>query len=146
VDTSTRISYTRTSKFVRDPVASFAEQFKTKTFTSTTKISNQHSFPISIVSKDTVPLCEDKRVKVILRKPEGLVDTKGEALDLRRGDGVKVRWGKVINDKGGEKEGKFEWVGTIPGGKDAILITEWEVKCPVDVDWTEDGVQPVRQR
>jgi len=146
VDPSTRISYTRTSKFVMDPVASFVEQFKTTTFTSTTKISNQHSFPISIVCKDAVPLCEDKRVKIILRKPGGLVDTKDEAVDLKREDGMRVRWGKVIDDKGGKKDGMYEWAGTIPGGKDVVLVTEWEVKCPLDVYWVRDvGVQPPRQ-
>lgn len=138
IDPSARISYVSTSKVVRDPVASFVEQFKTTTFTSTTKISNQHSFPISIVSKDTVPLCDDKRIKVILRKPERLLDTDGTAVDLKREDGIKVKWGKVVDDRGGEMEGKFEWVGTIPGGKDATLVTEWEVKCPIDVDWVED--------
>lgn len=101
---------------------------------------NQHSFPIAIVSKDTVPLCADKRVKVILRKPEGLVDAKEESVNLSGEDGIKVRWCKVIGDKGGEKEGKFEWVGSVKAGKEISLVTEWEVKCPVDVFWQEDGL------
>jgi hypothetical protein len=65
-------------------------------------------------------------------------------VDLQKEHGVKVRWGKSINDKGGEKEGKFEWVGTIAGGKDVVLVTEWEVKSPVDVDWLESGAKGPR--
>jgi hypothetical protein len=120
-------------------VSPFAEQFKTTTVTTTTKISNQHSFPISIVSKDTIPLSNDPRVKVILKKPEGLVNAKEKTVDLDRDDGMKVKWGKAVNDKGGEREGKFEWIGTISAGKEVVLVTEWEVKCPADVYWVEEG-------
>jgi hypothetical protein len=49
-----------------------------------------------------------------------------------------VRWGNV-GDKGGEKDGKFEWIGSIEAGKEISLVTEWEVKCPVDVTWFEES-------
>lgn len=126
-------------KVTRDPASAFSEQFKTTTLTSTTKISNQHSFPMAMVSKDTIPLCGDNRVKVILRKPQGLADAKEETVDLSREDGMKVRWCTVFGDKGGEKEGKFEWVGIIKAGQEVTLVAEWEVKCPVDVFWHEGG-------
>jgi hypothetical protein len=84
-----------------------------------------------------VPTCEDKRVKVILRKPEGLADAKdGEAVDLKK-DGLKVGWEKLVDGKGGEKEGRFEWSWKVDAGSQVKLEAEWEVKAPADIKWVE---------
>jgi hypothetical protein len=80
-------------------------------------------------------MSDDKRIKVILRKPDGLADAKdGKWLDLKK-DGLKVGWGKMVGGKGGEKEGKFEWLWKVEAGAKVTLESEFEVKAPADVRW-----------
>jgi hypothetical protein len=107
------------------------------TYTSLINIQNKHHFAISdLVVRDAVPVCGDKRVKVILRKPAGLADAKdGEVVTLR--DGLKVRWGAVVDGKGGEKEGKMDWLWGIEAGQKITLEAVWEVKAPADTTWVE---------
>jgi hypothetical protein len=82
-------------------------------------------------------MSDDKRAKVILRKPEGLADAKdGQVVDLKD-DGLKVSWEKMADGKGGEKEGKFEWRWKVDGGAKVMLEAKWEVKAPADVNWAE---------
>lgn len=81
-------------------------------------------------------MCDDKRVKVILRKPDGLADAKdGQIVDLKAvGTGLKVMWTKVAGDgAGGEKEGRFEWRWKVDAGAQAVLLSEWEVKAPAEM-------------
>jgi hypothetical protein len=76
-------------------------------------------------------------VKVILRKPEGLADAKdGEIVDLKN-NGMKVSWEKVVDGKGGEKDGKYVWSWVLDAGLKVKLEAEWEIKTPVDTVWVE---------
>ena len=79
---------------------------------------------------------------VTLRNPEGLalakdgeevaVEMEGDATD------VKVRWSKVEDGKGGEKDGMYEWVcGTVVAGKEVKFEAEWDIKSPANVRWEE---------
>jgi hypothetical protein len=83
----------------------------------------------------SVMISQDKRVKVHLRKPDGLVDAKdGQVVDLKKlKEGLKVRWSSLVDGKGGEKEGRFE----VNAGASVTVQSEWEVKAPADVDWHE---------
>jgi hypothetical protein len=49
------------------------------------------------------------------------------------GEGKKkqrVRWCKVVDGKGGRKEGLFEWVVEVGAGEELTIETEWDVKAP----------------
>ena len=69
----------------------------------------------------------------------GLAEGKeGKEVDLGRNDGFKVKWGKDLEDtKDGQKEGKFIWYGTIPPGEGVVLVSEWDVRAPFDVEWRQ---------
>ena len=144
VDTALRVSYTTTSRTVHDPARNFAEPMKTKTTTVVTAIANGHTFDISdLVVRDAIPLGnEDAKIRVMLHKPEGLAQAKDEeeiAVSLEDSDAkdVKVRWTKVENGKGGEKDGMYEWVCRLPAGKKVQLEAEWDVKAPGGQEWEE---------
>ena len=63
---------------------------------------------------------------------------EGKEVDLGRNDGFKVKWGKDLEDtKNGQKEGKFIWYGTIPPGEEVVLVSEWDVRAPFDVEWRQ---------
>ncbi|TFK61692.1 hypothetical protein BDN72DRAFT_863410 [Pluteus cervinus] len=142
-DTSTKVTYTRTSKTVKSGGGSFVEAINTTTYTTHISIHNKHQFPIEhLIVKDVIPTSDDKRVKVILRKPEGLAGAKdGEVLDLGASAvsnaGLKVGWVKSTIWEGGEKEGKFEWKWNVDSGAKVKLEAEWEVNAPADVTTTE---------
>jgi len=74
----------------------------------------------------------DQKIKVILRKPDGLADAKDEVVNLK--DGLKVMWSKGSDGLTGEKEGKFEWrSGNVAAGSKSVLLSEWEVKAPAEM-------------
>ena len=87
-----------------------------------------HKFDIAkLVIRDAIPLgSEDNKLSVVLHKPKGLVESKdgqNVAINLNA-DGnadtkatAKVRWQKVVEGKGGEKDGLFEWVCAVPAGE-----------------------------
>ena len=146
-DPATRIRYTRTSKRADDGSAgrersAFSEQWAATTYRSCTTITNRHPFALrALVLRDGVPVSEDKnRVNVVLRRPEGLAELEqGEELKVGEGSGEKrtVRWSKVVDGKGGKKEGLFEWVAEVGAGEEVTIETEWDVKAPVSLRWVE---------
>lgn len=89
--------------------------------------------------RDIIPLSEDKRIKVLLRRPEGLSDAKeGESVDLSKvKKGLKVRWTPCSDSKGGEKEGRYEFLFGMDAGARFELTSEWEVTAPADLTWHE---------
>lgn len=91
-----------------------------------------------LIARDAIPTCDDKRVKVILRKPEGLADAKeGELVTVNKVEEVKVGWEKLVDGKGGEKDGKFEWRASVKAKDKVTLEVQWEVKAPADTFWAE---------
>jgi len=57
---------------------------------------------------------------VDLRRPEGLAELgQGEELKVGEGSDEKrtVRWSKVVDGKGGKKEGLFECVSEVGAGE-----------------------------
>ena len=72
-----------------------------------------------------------------MKGPEELATVEdGVEVDLRRSDGFKAKWGTDLEQtKNGKKEGKFIWCGSIPPCKEVVLVSEWDVRVPVDVEW-----------
>ena len=153
IDTALRVSYNQRSRTEHEPARSFAEPTTTTTRTVTTTVTNGHPFDISsLILRDAIPLGnEEANIKVMLRKPDGLAQARdGDEVTVGlQGQGdvkeTKVRWSKVENGKGGEKDGMYEWVCAVPAGKKVALEAEWAVKAPSNVKWEEsvnkDGVK-----
>jgi hypothetical protein len=164
-DPATRIRYVRTALRADASAAAsraFSEQWASTAYASRTTITNRHPFALrALVLRDAVPVSEDgERVNVVLRQPAGLADLEqGEDLELGaeseeaaegEGEGEEeearserskarrtVRWCKLIDGKGGRKEGLFEWVVDIGAGEEVTIETEWDVKAPVSLKWIE---------
>ena len=146
-DPATRIRYTRTSRRADDGSvgrerSAFSEQWAATTYRSCMTITNRHPFALrALVLRDGAPVSEDKkRVNVVLRRPEGLAELEqGQELKVGEGSGEKrtVRWSKVVDGKGGKKEGLFEWVAEVGAGEEVTIETEWDIKAPVSLSWVE---------
>lgn len=164
VDPATRIRYARTSKRADEhgggagERSAFAEQWAATTYRSRTTVTNCHPFVLrALVLRDGVPVSDDeKRVSVVLRRPEGLAElAQCEELKVCTKDGARegegegeeeeedgkrtVRWSKVVDGKGGKKQGLFEWVVEIGAGEEVTIETEWDVKAPVSLRWVESA-------
>ncbi|KAH9985664.1 hypothetical protein BJV74DRAFT_797022 [Russula compacta] len=151
-DPAARIRYARTAKRADDGAAhersAFSEQWAATTYRSRTTVTNRHPFALrALVLRDGVPVSEDeKRVNVVLRHPAGLADLEqGEELKVGaedgEGEGEKrtVRWSKVVDGKGGRKEGLFEWVFEVGAGEEVTIEAEWDVKAPISLNWIESA-------
>ncbi|PPQ76385.1 hypothetical protein CVT24_007939 [Panaeolus cyanescens] len=138
-DASTKVTYSRTPRLLASTGGSFAEVTNTTSYTTTITVHNKHNFPITdLIVRDVIPTSEDKRVKIVLRKPNGLANAKdGQVIDVEGTDGLKVGWEKTVDGKGGEKEGRYEWKWKVESGAKVTFLSEWEVKTPGDCTWTE---------
>jgi uncharacterized protein (TIGR02231 family) len=163
-DPATRIRYARTSKRADDDTtggaagreySAFSEQWAATMYRSRTTVTNRHPFALrELVVRDGLPVCKDeKRVSVVLRHPAGLAELEqGKELQVdakedgeREGDSdsdgegkkQRVRWCKIVDGKGGRKEGLFEWVVEVGAGEELTIETEWDVKAPVSLRWIE---------
>ena len=143
MDTSIRVSHELTQSSVTSAPSSFVEQYTTTTYVSTTKLHNRHTgdYPVNIVERSSIPIASesDPRIKVLLKGPVGLAEGEGgKEVDLGRNDGFRVKWGKDLEDtRNGQKEGKFIWHGSIPPGEEVVLVSEWDVRAPFDVEWRQ---------
>ena len=141
VDTSIQVSNALTETSETSAPSSFVEQYTTTTYVSTTTLRNRHKgdYPVNIVERSSIPVASasEPRIKVFLKGPEGLaIVGDGAEVDLGRGDGFKVRWGRDVEQtKNGKKEGKFIWSGTILPGQEVNLVSEWDVRAPADAGW-----------
>ncbi|KAJ6578075.1 hypothetical protein B0H19DRAFT_1122296 [Mycena capillaripes] len=137
-DVATKVTYARSSKTVTSHGGSFQEVFNTTTYNTKITIHNKHPFALTdLVVRDIIPTCDDKRAKVLLRKPEGLADAKDGQVVKLAPSGLKVMWGKTSDGRSGEKDGRFEWAWSVDGGAKVVLEAEWELKAPTDVAWVE---------
>ncbi|KAJ7149928.1 hypothetical protein C8R46DRAFT_1008752 [Mycena filopes] len=137
-DVATKVTYARSSNTVTAQGGSFTEVLNTTTYNTKITIHNKHPFVLAdLVVRDIIPTCDDKRAKVLLRKPAGLADAKaGEVVKLVPA-GLKVLWGKTTDGRSGEKDGRFEWAWSVDAGAKVVLEAEWELKAPADVAWVE---------
>ena len=140
MDTSIQVLNTLTETSKTSASSSFVEQYTTTTYVSTTTLRNRHTgdYPVNIVERSSIPIAStsDTRIRVFLKGPEGLATAEdGVEVDLGRSDGFKVKWGRDVEDtKDGKKEGKFIWYGTISPGEEVVLVSEWDVRAPVDTE------------
>ena len=143
IDTSSKVVHALVSSSTTSTASSFVEQYKTTTYTSTTTITNRHTgdYPIQIVERSSLPVAspQDTRIKVFLKEPVGLAEgEEGSDIDLGRPDGFKVKWGTDVDEtKDGKKSGRFIWHGTIDPGEEVVLVSKWDIRAPVDVEWIE---------
>ncbi|KII84403.1 hypothetical protein PLICRDRAFT_32431 [Plicaturopsis crispa FD-325 SS-3] len=116
VDSGAILTYSRTAHTTPDTTRAFSETYNTTTYKVRLRLRNTHSFALSpLVIRDALPTVdnEDKRVKVVLRQPSGLLDAVGGALANVDGQpGINVRWTEVKDKKGGVDDGHYEWVGS----------------------------------
>jgi hypothetical protein len=113
----------------------YADQTRIVPYLFTTTIKNTHRFALSeLVIRDSIPVAgDDKRVRVVLRKPSKLAEAKeGELVNIDGADAGKTRvaWGK-----NGHKEGKLEWTTKVDSGEEVKLEMEFEVRGPAEVQW-----------
>ncbi|KAJ7650911.1 hypothetical protein FB45DRAFT_889070 [Roridomyces roridus] len=138
-DVATKVTYARSSKTVTAQGGAFQETLNSTTYNTKITIHNKHPFTLAdLVVRDVIPTCDDKRGKVLLRKPDGLAEAKAdEVVKLKTPPGVGVCWGKTADGRPGEKDGRFEWALNVEAGAKAVLEAEWELKAPADVAWVE---------
>lgn len=144
-DAATKVTYTRSGRTVRSPGGAFSEVVNTTTYTTKITIHNKHAFALADLRvRDIVPMSDDKRVKVILRKPAGLADAKdGQVVDVKSDGnqtGLQTMWEKAVDGSGGEKEGRYEWKWKVDGGAKVTFEAEWEIKAPADLQLVEASV------
>ena len=132
-DMGIRITYKRMSNIQKEAASRFAEQYTTTAFSTLTTVNNTHPFALTkLVVRDTLPISDDgNRVRVILREPSVLADTKqGEQKDVET---HRIGWCAPS----GRKDYLYEWHCSLEAGKEITLSTSWDVKAPADVKWIE---------
>lgn len=136
------MTYSRVSKTSKSAGGSFVEAINTTTWTSRITVHNKHSFAIDdLIVREVVPISSDPRVKVILRRPEGLATAKQGEFVAAEGQGGLVGWEPLVDGAGGEKEGKFEWRSSVPSGTlKTSFEAEWETQAPADVTLSETSM------
>ncbi|KIY70787.1 hypothetical protein CYLTODRAFT_487803 [Cylindrobasidium torrendii FP15055 ss-10] len=148
-DPTTKVTYSRKSDTTTSEGGAFSESFKRTTFTTVISVQNKHPFAIeNLIVRDALPTVDDARMKVILQKPEALSNAKeGEKVkvkvdsvdknDVKTKSEAVVCWSELVDDKGGEKEGKFQWKLRIDPTSRVTLETQWVVKFPSDLILSE---------
>ncbi|KAI0763312.1 hypothetical protein BD413DRAFT_720002 [Trametes elegans] len=142
IDPSLKVSYEQNAKTEHEPRRNFAEPHKTTTLTDTTTVTNTHAFAVyPLIVRGAVPLGNEQvQIAVNLRKPSGLAEAKdGQEVEVDVGlpERAKVRWTRVVDGKGGEKDGLYEWVCSIPAGGKVTLEAQRDVKAPSNLQWHE---------
>ncbi|KAF5359447.1 hypothetical protein D9756_002930 [Leucocoprinus leucothites] len=136
-DPSIGISYERITTVTKEGTHKFAEAIDVTTYTTTVTAQNTHPFAIeNLAIRDAVPISgSDKRIKVLLRKPEELVEAKeGEFVEVKdSGDaGVEsnllVKWEK-------EQDGLYEYRWKIDANDTVKFETVFDVKAPSDITY-----------
>ncbi|EIN04009.1 hypothetical protein PUNSTDRAFT_108850 [Punctularia strigosozonata HHB-11173 SS5] len=136
IDYSLAMTYVRRSATKEGDGGAFAEKYNSTTYTVQITVKNKHRFPIKgLVLRDSIPTAAEaikQKVRVILRKPDGLADaSQGETVSVEvKGGKAKAKWAAD-----GEKDGKYDWVCDLEPGKELTLETVYEVRAPADMAW-----------
>jgi hypothetical protein len=128
-----RITFARTQQATKLEGGQYADQTRISPFTILITVRNAHRFAIpSLLVKDGMPVVgDDKRIRVVLRKPAGLADAKEEVqVEVQGQNSVKVKW-----PKDGRKEGLVEWEAMLDAGAEIKLESEYEVRGPAEAQW-----------
>ncbi|THH33433.1 hypothetical protein EUX98_g719 [Antrodiella citrinella] len=158
VDRAMEVSYELTQEKTTtvDTVRSFGDSPKAVTNCQVrTTIKNTGSSTIkNLVVQDVLPIpspLEKDTFKVVLRKPQGLSDASADELvdvrsqvntnemDQQKLSGVrrKIRWSKRQVGKGGEEDGRYDWVVDVLQGEELSLVAAWDIRGPTEVPWRE---------
>ena len=163
IDTAIKVTHHITSATSTPLEAQLVEPFKTVTYTSKTTIRNRRvdGEAIDVVERTSLPIVRTKRggpvvdpdsveakIKVLLKQPPGLAENEtSDPVDLGRPDGFCVQWGTgdgIMGPSYGniadKDEGKFMWVGKVGPGQEVVLESEWDVRAPVGISWSENTV------
>ncbi|KAJ3530602.1 hypothetical protein NM688_g7685 [Phlebia brevispora] len=136
-DPSMRIRYKLSRVTSSGSRSMFGAKVRTVVCTAETIVGNKNGFAVSdLVVRDVLPIASEDSIKVELKKPEKLADTQGDKL-IEVDDTTKVRWSKEADGKGGESEGKYEWLVTVGAGKTVTVKAQWEIKVP-EPAWCEE--------
>ncbi len=139
VDTALKVSYQQETRTEQEAPRNFADPTKTTTHRTMTTITNNHPFDIApLVVRAAIPRGDESaKVKLVLRTPKGLARAKDDeeiAVTVTEAAGdakdLKVRWTKVVDGQGGEKDGMYEWICIAPASKKVALDAEWDVQVP----------------
>ncbi|KAF4618894.1 hypothetical protein D9613_009802 [Agrocybe pediades] len=78
-DTLLKVTYLCSSKTIVSDGGSYAEASRTTKYTTEISVHNKHQFAIdNLVISEALPTTDDQRLKVFLRKPDGLAEAKGQ--------------------------------------------------------------------
>ncbi|KAF4596662.1 hypothetical protein EYR40_007646 [Pleurotus pulmonarius] len=137
VDSSMKVNYEKKSVVSKPEERSFAEQINIATYTSKVTISNNHTYDVPrLLVRECLPLSSSVlEVKVILKSPSQLADAKDKE-EIKIRDDLKVMWSPVVDGKGGEQDGMFEWRSSVKAGEEIVLDAKWEVRTP-NGKWVE---------
>ncbi|KXN80616.1 Protein F37C4.5 [Leucoagaricus sp. SymC.cos] len=145
-DPSIIISYERISTVTKEGTHTFAEPIDITTYTTTISVHNTHAFPIeNLAIRDAIPISiSDKRIKVLLRKPQELVGAQEGAFvevddgDDSSGDKPLVKWEK-------QEDGLYEYRWTVGAEDTAKFETVFDVKAPADLKYTVSNFDTQRK-
>ncbi|CCM04665.1 uncharacterized protein FIBRA_06850 [Fibroporia radiculosa] len=140
-DEALRVAYHRTAHTASEGEGDGAWRVRTTTCTLRTVLENRHAFALpAVVVRDSVPVADDARVQVRLRRiaPAGAAEDAGDTLPAETVLGKDVRWlGDVTGNLRQDKGLLFEWKCGLGAGEMAELVAEWIVTAPWDVAWME---------
>lgn len=136
VDPSITISYERRSTVMKGGTRTFAEPIDITTYTTTITTHNTHPFPIeNLAVRDAVPIpATDNRIKILLKKPQELIEAKeGELVEVKDGgddneEKLRVKWEK-------EQDGLFEYRWRVGADDTVKFETVFDVKGPSDLKY-----------
>ncbi len=132
-----KVNYEKKSAVSKTEERSFAEQINIATYTSKVTIWNNHKYDVPrLLVRECHPLSSSVlEVKVILKSPSQLADAKDKE-EIKIRDDLKVMWSPVVDGKGGEQDGMFEWRSSVKAGEEIVLDAKWEVRTP-NGKWVE---------
>ncbi|TFK18769.1 hypothetical protein FA15DRAFT_728831 [Coprinopsis marcescibilis] len=140
-DASPKVTYSHTLKTEKSR-GTFTETTNTTTCITKITVHNKHTFDNDdLVVRHIIPICEDKRGQVILRKPDGLATAEvGQIVSLQ--GGLKVAWTKFDGNDSMAKTRKvgYEWSWKVSSGGKVNLEAEWDAKVPGESAWHDAQV------
>ncbi|XP_006458934.1 hypothetical protein AGABI2DRAFT_177067 [Agaricus bisporus var. bisporus H97] len=139
-DPSILVSYARVSKVTKEGSGSFADVANITTYTTTIKVENKRPFSIdNLIIRNALPVTQDKRVRVVLRKPKELIEAKEGVLVKVKGEETAEEEGEDQDDKypkvkwTKEKTGLYEYHWRVDADDEIQLESVFEMKASADL-------------
>ncbi|EKM77950.1 hypothetical protein AGABI1DRAFT_129739 [Agaricus bisporus var. burnettii JB137-S8] len=139
-DPSILVSYARVSKVTKEGSGSFADVANITTYTTTIKVENKRPFSIdNLIIRNALPVTQDNRVRVVLRKPKELIEAKEGVLVKVKGEETTEEEGEEKDDKypkvkwTKEKTGLYEYHWRVDADEEIQLESIFEMKASADL-------------